>query len=568
MTAADETVTTYRAIEAELTGPDGPFPVVDAMVGGESMRVFADTPSSLDVALTELTDEFADKPLVIEGDMTYTYRQVADEASALAASLVRVVGVADGDRVGIAMKNRMEFIASLIAVGRCGGVAVLFNSRESEAELAGAVADAQCRVIIADGDRAARIRARDAETELVVVGDDDLPSGPARRYAGLCAADDRMQARAVPDPDDPSWILFTSGTSGRSKGVVLTHRNVCTLLMNLRVIKETNIVTNARKYGMEPDALRSMMPNLSALLIFPLFHTSGLASLLTTMYAGGFAVIMPRWNVDAAIDLIDEHKLAMLAGPPMVIVDVLSADSPTERVASLINITAAGQATPPDLVSRLGRDLPTAGRAVGWGMTETTASVCTAGGDLLATHPDTCGAMSPVIDVRVVDAAGDVLAEPGMTGELQLRGPQVMAGYLNRPEETAAVFDGSWYRTGDLGYVDAAGLVYVVDRKKDIVITGGENVYCAEVEHVLLTSERFSEVAVFGVPDERLGERVVAVVVPLDGAAPSPDDVRASVRGSLADYKVPAEVVVQETALPRNATGKILKRRIRESYLA
>ncbi|MCF8590136.1 class I adenylate-forming enzyme family protein [Gordonia liuliyuniae] len=567
MTTANESVAAYREIEAELTGPDGPFAVIDTVVGGETMRVYRDTPTSFDEVFAEAVSEYADDTLFVEDGVSYTYRQVSDAAGLLAGSLVRDHGVADGDRVGIAMKNRMAFVVSLVAIGRCGAIAVLFNGRESEGELAGAVADAACVVIVADDERAAKIRTRDKETDLVVVGDGDLPSAPACRYDDLLAGGEPIAAREVPDPDSVSWILFTSGTSGRSKGVLLTHRNICTLVVNLRVIKESNIALNARKYGMEPEALRGLMPKLSALLIFPLFHTSGLASLLTTMSAGGFAVIMPRWNVDAAIELIDEYKLSMLAGPPMVIIDLLSAEPPAEKVGTLINVSPAGQATPPDLVSRIERVMPNAARGVGWGMTETTASVCTAGGDLLATHPNTAGATSPVMEVRVVDAAGQALDGPGATGELQIRGPQVMAGYLNRPEETAAVLDGSWYRTGDLGYVDADGLVYVVDRKKDIVITGGENVYCAEVEFTLLASERFTEVAVFGVPDPRQGEKVVAAVTVAEGLALTADDVRDIVRESLAAYKTPTDVVFDLGPFPRNATGKILKRKIRENFL-
>ncbi|WOC13336.1 class I adenylate-forming enzyme family protein [Gordonia sp. MP11Mi] len=569
MTTANESVSAFRAAETDLTAPAGPFAVTDAVVGGETMRVYRDTPTSFDEVFAQAVGRFANDTLFVEDGVSYTYRQVSDAAGVLAGSLVRDHGVADGDRVGIAMKNRTEFVVSLVAIGRCGGVAVLFNGRESEAELAGAVADAACVVIIADCDRAAKIRARDATTDLVVVGaDHELPAAPARRYDELVVSGEPIAAREVPDPDSVSWILFTSGTSGRSKGVLLTHRNVCTLVVNLRLIKESNIILNARKYGMEPDALRGLMPKLSALLIFPLFHTSGLTSLLTTMSAGGFSVIMPRWTVDVAIELIAEYKLSMLAGPPMVIVDLLAAEPPAEKVGTLINVSPAGQATPPDLVSRIERVLPNSARAVGWGMTETTASVSTAGGDLLSTHPETSGPASPVMEVRVVDAAGEVLAEPVAVGELQVRGPQVMAGYLNRPDETAAVFDGSWYRTGDLGYLDAEGLIYVVDRKKDIVITGGENVYCAEVEFTLLASEQFTEVAVFGVPDPRQGERVVAAVTVAEGLTLSADDVRDLVRQSLAAYKAPTDVVFDLGPFPRNATGKILKRKIRENFLS
>nr|WP_246372487.1 class I adenylate-forming enzyme family protein [Gordonia humi] len=531
------------------------------------MRVYRDTPASFDDVFTSLVNEHPDEVLLVEDGAAYTYRQVGDQAGVIAASLARRVGVRDGDRVGIAMKNRVEFIVALVAIGRCGGVAVLFNSREAEVEIAAAVSDAECVAILADGPRAARIRARDRSTPIVVV-DDDRIDEPVYRYADLAAGRDSTASRPAPEADAPSWILFTSGTSGRSKGVVLTHRNVCTLVVSLRLFTETGVVTNARKYGMEPDAIRGLMPRLSALLVFPLFHTSGLVALMTTMFTGGVVVIMPRWDVRLAIDLIEQHRLAMLAGPPMVIVDVLNEASPVERIGSLINVAAAGQTTPPDLVAKLSRVLPAAGRGVGWGMTETTASVSTAGGDVLAAHPDTSGSASPVMEVRAVDASGHVVSGSGVVGELQVRGPQVMAGYLNRPEETAAVFDGSWYRTGDLGYVDDRGLIYVVDRVKDIVITGGENVYCAEVEYVLLASEQFTEVAVFGAIDERLGERVVAAVTVVDGVELSADDVRDIVRASLAAYKAPADVVFGFGPLPRNATGKVLKRALRDRYAA
>ncbi|MCZ4551637.1 class I adenylate-forming enzyme family protein [Gordonia rubripertincta] len=564
MTAALESVSVYRELESELTGPQGPFALTTLDVAGESMRVYRETPGSLDDVLRGLTDAYADSVLVVEEDVEYTYGDVAELADRLAGALDTEYRIEAGQRVGVIMRNQLAFVVSLMAIARRGAVAVLFNSRESRGQIGAAVADASCVVVIADGARAALVRESDVLADLIVAGG-ELPAGPARDYADLIATGSASPEPAAVTADSPCLILFTSGTSGRSKGVVLTQRNVCTMIMNLRLIKEMNIAVNARKYGMEADALRDLMPKLSALLIFPLFHTSGLVSLLTTMTSGGFVVILRRWDPTAAIEMISRHKLAMLAGPPMVIADLLSVNPPPEAVASLVNISPAGQATPPDLVAKIGAVLPSAGRSVGWGMTEATGSICTAGGDLLAAHPDSSGPVSPVMDVRVVDPAGSV-APPGAIGELQARGPLIMAGYLDRPEETAAVFDGSWYRTGDLGYLDDNGLVFVVDRKKDIVISAGENIYCAEVEYALMASGLFAEVAVFGVPHERLGETVVAVVNTHDGREMAVAQVQDIVRETLAEYKIPTDVVFDLGPLPRNATGKILKRKVREAY--
>ncbi|HEY9311927.1 class I adenylate-forming enzyme family protein [Williamsia sp.] len=564
MTAALESISLYRELESELTGPDGPFALASAQVRGESMQVYRDAPAGLDAVFGELVEAYSDNVFLIEGGVEYSYREVADNAARLAGALVSEYSIGTGSRVGVLMKNQLAYVVSIVAIARCGAAAVLFNSRESIAEIGHALADADCAVVIADDKRARLARSAGSGARLLVVGDEPL-DGSTRLYREVMSGTFDPPAPVSVDPESLCLILFTSGTSGRSKGVLLTQRNVCTMVMNLRMIKEINIHTNARKYGMEPDALRGLMPSLSALLIFPLFHTSGLVSLLTSLTSGGFVVIQDRWSAEGAIELIAKHKLAMLAGPPMVITDLLATNPEPEAVASLVNVAPAGQATPPDLVDRISQMLPGAGRSVGWGMTEAAGSVCTAGGDLLAAYPDSSGPASPVMSVRAVGADGTVLPA-GEVGELEIRGPLVMVGYLDRPAETAAVFDGSWYRSGDLGYLDKSGLVFVVDRKKDMVISAGENIYCAEVEHALMASDKFAEVTVFGVPDDRRGEVVVAAVAPREGEILTEQQVQDIVRGSLAEYKVPTAVAFDLAPFPRNATGKILKRKVREQY--
>jgi acyl-CoA synthetase (AMP-forming)/AMP-acid ligase II len=225
-----------------------------------------------------------------------------------------------------------------------------------------------------------------------------------------------------------------------------------------------------------------------------------------------------------------------------------------------------GQATPASVIDRVSRALPMASQSGGWGMTEVCGSVSAASGAVFAAKPGTCGLPSPLTDLRVVDQMSrDV--PPGATGELWLRSALVMPGYWNAPEATAAAFEGGWYKTGDIGFVDEDGFIFLVDRKKDMVICGGENIYCAEVERVLSADDAFAEISVFGVPDERLGERAVAAITLREGHERSEDDVKALARGALADYKVPASVVFDLGPFPRNATGKVNKAMLRAAYL-
>ena len=312
MTAALESISLYRELESELTGPDGPFALATAEVRGESMLVYRNAPAGLDAVFGELVETYADNTLLIEGGVEYTYRQVADQAAHLAGALVSEYGVGSGSRVGVLMKNQLAYVVSIMAIARCGAAAVLFNSRESVAEIGHALADAGCSVVIADDKRARLARSAESDVPLVVVGEEP-PSGDTRLYSELVSGSFDRPAPVPVDPESLCLILFTSGTSGRSKGVLLTQRNVCTMVMNLRMIKEINIHTNARKYGMEPDALRELMPSLSALLIFPLFHTSGLVSLLTSLTSGGFVVIQDRWDAEGC-DRVDREAQARDAG--------------------------------------------------------------------------------------------------------------------------------------------------------------------------------------------------------------------------------------------------------------
>lgn len=556
-------VETYREIERTLTAPGAPFEMTSTIVRGESIRTYRNAESSLYSVFAGLGRDGGDNLLVTDGDTGHSYTAVFAAADRLASALHHDYGVHVGDRVGVVMSNQYAYLVSLFAILRAGGVAVLYNARSSVPELTSAMQDVPSAVTVVDPRRIELVRTADPRTSLIATqaGSDvadlseilththpDLPAPPA-------------------DPDSTALILFTSGTSGAAKGVELTHRNMCNVVLNMRFVADTNIAFAANTYGLSVDEVRGFMPQISALLIFPLFHVSGLAALSSAMGSSGFIVTMDRWEPDRAADLIQQHGITLMSGPPMVVSDLMTIDGAEDKLGTLVNVVPGGQATPPNITAQISDRLPNSRRSAGWGMTEVGGSVCTAGGDILGAFPETAGPMSPTMDVRVIDADGTDLPA-GSTGELYLRGGLLMKGYFGRPADTEAAFDGSWLRTGDIGYVDEHGLVYLVDRKKDLVISRGENISCVEVESVLAASDRFSEVAVFGVPDPRLGERLVAAVRLRDDLPPlDADEVKDIVRGTLSAPKVPDEIVFNTEPLPRNVTGKLLKRVLRQSYL-
>jgi long-chain acyl-CoA synthetase len=273
-----------------------------------------------------------------------------------------------------------------------------------------------------------------------------------------------------------------------------------------------------------------------------------------------------RWDAAEAVRLIEANRVTQLAGPSLVVSDLLEQPDIGDKLRTLSNVTVGGQATPLGLSARVARALPKTGQGVGWGMTEVSGSVTSASGTAFAAKPGTCGRVSPLIDVIAVGPQGEQLPANEI-GELWVRGALVMQGYWNAPVANAAAFENGWLKSGDVGYFDEDGFLYLVDRKKDMVISAGENIYCAEVERVLSAHEAFLELATFGVPDERRGERLIAAVVLFEGANLTEAEVKIFAGANLADYKVPAEVVFDLGPLPRNALEKVDKAKLRARYL-
>ena len=378
---------------------------------------------------------------------------------------------------------------------------------------------------------------------------------------GRRGATTRRCPTLVVDPDADAAIMYTSGTTGKPKGAVQTQRNFTNFLM-----QGVYLTMQMAAEAATSPAAAAPLP-LATLLTFPLFHVGGLHSfLLPYTAAGGKIVLMYRWDAGEAVDIVEREAITAVAGVPTTMFELLeAAKAKGATLESLAGISSGATLVPPELVRRI--DEQTSSRAApgnGYGLTETSGAAIANFGPAYVANPESVGKpISPVIDVRIVDGDGTDAAV-GEVGEIWLKGPTIVRGYLGRERETAEAFTDGWFHTGDLGRLDADGNLYVVDRLKDVIIRGGENVYAAEVEAALYEHPDVTEAAIIGVPDERLGENVGAVVRLRPDSTLDGDGIRAHVADRLAAFKVPAHVWIVDESLPRNASGKVLKRELRE----
>jgi acyl-CoA synthetase (AMP-forming)/AMP-acid ligase II len=412
-------------------------------------------------------------------------------------------------------------------------------------------------LVLADSERAARIREGGYAGRLLDLTNPPPPGEGSNPQGGSGAQ--------AADPDDPCAILFTSGTTGRVKGAVLSHRNLITGLMSTQLSGAMIVQQMAERYGMTAEALMSRIPQQSVLLVYPLFHISGLASaFLSPFCAGSKVVMMRRWDAREALQIMAEEQVTMFTGVPTMLWDVInSAKLEGSDLSAITNVASGGQALPVNLLEAMRQAVPQAAMGTGYGMTECSGAVAQSVGDDMVRKPSSAGRVLPLVDMRVLGSGGEELPR-GETGEFTVRGAMVMQGYWNRPEDTAAVLspDG-WLKTGDVGFIDDEGFVFIVDRKKDMVISGGENIYCAEVERVLGELDGVTECAAFGIPDERLGEKLVAVVV---ASGLNEAGIVSEVGERLARYKAPTRVAFAAESLPRNAVGKVDKNALRARW--
>jgi long-chain acyl-CoA synthetase len=553
---------TRREIIAQLTAPGGDFALEPIEIAGVPMRVYKNAPKSLRELFLS-TRAFGDKPFLIYEDEVLSFAEHFRQASALAAHL-KSIGVKKGDRVAIGMRNYPEWVTSFWACQSIGAIVVALNAWWTGAELEYGLTDSGTKVLIADSERLSRLADHFGKLGLVetIVVRGDVPPGKFRAFSEIVKS-----GAALPDADiapaDVSTILYTSGTTGRSKGAFATHRNHVTNIMNTMMGGAAGrILTGA---PLPPPEFQA-----GALQTFPFFHIGGLTGLYVASVTGVKLALMYRWDPAAAVNLVATHSLNSLSGVPYVVRQLLeSARASGQALPSLMGVAAGGAPVPPDLIRTVGSQFQTrVAPGNGYGLTETTSAVISNTGAEYLAKPDSVGRPVATCEIRVVGDNGQDCGT-GEIGEIWMRGPNVIPGYWNNPSATEEAFGGGWFRSGDLGYRDEDGDYFIVDRKKDVIIRGGENVYCVEVETALLEHGHVRDVGVLGLPHPELGEIVACVIQPSANApatAQAEADLRAYLEEKLAKFKIPARYAFTNEDLPRTATGKLLKRDMRGKF--
>ncbi len=538
-----------------------PFVIETVEIRGAPTRVFTHAPRSLREVWDASAVHGAKIYLVYE-DERITFDDAHEQVRALAHRLRGEFGVRPGDRVAIATRNYPEWAIAFWATVAIGAVAVPLNAWWSGAELAYGLRDSGSVVLFADDERIERIEPLLADTDVrTLVAIRSTRAGVP--WVDVISGDAPPLPDVDFDPEDDATIMYTSGTTGNPKGAVQTHRNF-TNFMYQGVWRTRTMLRDA---GL-PDDFTPPPP--ATLLTFPLFHVGGLHSFLLPFTAsGGKVVLMYKWDADQAVELIDRELLTTVAGVPKTMFELLeAAERKGSQLASIGGISSGATLVPPELVRKI--DDQFASRAApgnGYGLTETSGAAIANFGPAYVANPESVGKpISPVIEVKIVREDGTD-AETDEAGEIWLKGPTVVRGYFELPDATAAAFTDGWFHTGDMGRLDADGNLYVVDRIKDMIIRGGENIYAAEIEAALFEHPDITDCAVIGVPHERLGEEVGTVIRVREGASLTEQDVRTHVAERLAAFKVPVRVWVSETELPRNASGKVLKRELRERFV-
>lgn len=549
---------------AALTAPGAPFEVTETEVRGNTIKTYTLAPPSLrEVWLSSL--QFAERDYLVYDEDRWTYARAHQDVASI-ANWLKVSGVSYRDRVAISMRNYPEWMLTYWACVSQGYSVVGMNAWWVSEEMEYGISDSAPKVLICDEERLERLNEfRDKFPDLKVVGvrlasarDDVTP------FSELTATGGDLPEATI-DPDDDACIFYTSGTTGLPKGAQLTHRGCVANIMNMGFWANCSGLAMAAAQGIEPpDPAKA--PASSALVTTPLFHVTANNCLAhATTLGGGKLVHMYRWDAGEALKLIEREGITNLTGVPVMSRELIShPDFDKYDTSTLLSVGGGGAQLQPDLVGKIDSSVKTARPSTGYGMTETCGIITAIGADFFVDRPDSCGPAMPTFDVRVTGADGEPLPA-GEVGELWVKGAPVIKGYLNRDDATAESITEGWLHTGDVARLDEDGFIYIVDRVKDMVLRGGENIYCAEVEAVLFNIEDVTECTVFGVPDDRLGEEVGAAIVTKPGTELTPAAIREHCVKHMAKHKIPRYIWMLDEAIPRNASGKFLKRELRES---
>ena len=536
------------------------FELETILVGGRPRQVFKGLPRNL-AQLYRAGMAFPDRTMVVDGDTSLTVAEGFARAAALASHLTDDYGVGQGDVVAVVTVNRWEWIVSTLAITSLGAIAALINSRGVAEEMLRAMDLVDCKLAILEADKDAIIAEErpDPEWPRIVI---DAPIAPLREGRDASFADlTRPQPGLVFDPLDlpqehGGVILFTSGTTGFPKGALLSQGAIC------MSVSLATFMGRLQDIRYEEESGRTLPPEercmaTPAVILGPMFHLGGIMPSMRAIYLGTTIVIPGKWNPEVALDLIETIGMTRLSFVPAMVFDMFKSPRATPELLSRINNMANGAAPLDlDIVRQIKARIPNTLISNTYGQTEGAAWTCAISGDIYLEHPTSCGWPVPCVDVQLRRDDGSE-ADVGEPGEMWMRGAGVMEGYWDNPEATAEAIQDGWLATGDIATVDENGIYTIVDRKKSMVISGGENIYCAEVERVVASHAAVREAFAYGLPDSRLGEIVAIDCVVGEGADIDAEAIKAHAKAHLAIYKLPRVVNFRHDALPRTASGKV-----------
>jgi long-chain acyl-CoA synthetase len=543
-----------------ITGPGGPIQLGTVERFGHQLPFISNAPTNLADYVAFFAAQHGDATFLVEGDERLSFKQVYMAARQVAVGLVEGHGVQRGDRVGLAMRNANAWCVSYIGILMAGGCATLLNGWWQGGELAAGIIDSEAKLVIADVQRAARLEGIEHGAKVVTLDltqPIDLAIAPITGAGGSAAT-----VLPTLTGQDLATILFTSGSTGQSKGAYSRHEAICQAIFNY-VTQTASIVHLLTEDGQMSD----IQP--ATLICTPLFHvTAEVPVFLQSFALGRKLVLMPKWNADEAMRLIQDEKCNYFVGVPLMSYEILvSPNRKNYDLSTCKSYAGGGAPRPPEHVRRLASEMGEAKPLLGYGLTETNAVGCGIINENYVAKPMSTGpASKPLVDLAILDDNGNELAQ-GAVGEVCIRSVCNFEGYWNNEAATkAAFFDNGYFRSGDLGYLDEDGYLFIVDRKKDIIIRGGENISCQEVEAAIYEHAEVNECAVFGLPDERLGECVGAVVWMKPGSSVTAEELVAFLSARLAPYKVPCQIWMSNDALPKLGSEKIDKVSLRSQY--
>ncbi len=544
-----------------LMSDDGPLAVTPITKYGVEMPMFSKAPANLADFYTYFCSVHADKEFIVDGDARLTFGECYQAARTVAGGLVEGHGLKKGDRVGIAARNSANWLIANMAIVLAGGVSTLLNGWWTGTELADGIRMVDCRIVLADVQRAARLDGQNIGDSKIVLFEHDCP--PLDGLSGLMANGGGLDTpMPAIEPTDIATILYTSGSTGQSKGAFSDHRAVVQGTMSY--------VGQSMVFFEILSAAGTELPTQAAALVnVPMFHVTASVPLILQSFAiGRKLVLLPKWDAEEAMRLIEKEKVSYFVGVPLMSIEI--ATHPNRHNYDLTSCTAfaaGGAPRPVEHVKKIRKEMAHAFPLLGYGLTETNGVGCGNFTENYLAKPESTGpATKPLVEVQMLDDDGNIMPQ-GERGEVCIRTIANFGGYWNNEAATDAAFtkDG-WFRTGDIGYLDTEGYLFIVDRKKDIIIRGGENISCPEVEAAGYEHDAIAELSVFGIADERYGEVPGLVYHCKAGASVAPDDLKAFIGARLAPFKVPVHFWHAQEALPRLGTQKIDRVTLRREY--